>query len=53
MVVGDEYGDPATGWTAGDGSPFGGAGTKGAGGVFAAGYWGNTWEYDPRSGYTK
>ncbi|KAJ3196267.1 hypothetical protein HK101_009532 [Irineochytrium annulatum] len=41
MVVGDEYGDPATGWTAGDGSPYGGAGTKGGGGVFAAGYWNN------------
>ncbi|KAJ3314345.1 hypothetical protein HDU76_002435, partial [Blyttiomyces sp. JEL0837] len=53
MVVGDEYGDPATGWTAGDGSPFGGAGTKGGGGVFAAGYWNNNWEFDPRCGYTK
>ncbi|KAJ3218634.1 hypothetical protein HDU67_004687 [Dinochytrium kinnereticum] len=41
MVIGDEYGDPATGWTAGDGSPFGGAGTKGGGGIFAAGYWNN------------
>eukprot|EP00842_Homolaphlyctis_polyrhiza_P000096 jgi/Hompol1/1087/HPOL_002640-RA len=53
LVVGDEYGDPATGWTAGDGSPFGGGGTKGAGGVFAAGYWNNTWDYDNRCGYLK
>ncbi|KAI8619925.1 hypothetical protein BC830DRAFT_1101631 [Chytriomyces sp. MP71] len=53
LVVGDEYGDPATGWTAGDGNPFGGAGTKGSGGVFAAGYWSNVWEYDPRCGYLK
>ncbi|KAI8833518.1 hypothetical protein BJ741DRAFT_551218 [Chytriomyces cf. hyalinus JEL632] len=53
VVVGDEYGDPATGWTAGDGNPFGGAGTKGSGGVFAAGYWGNLWEYDSRCGYLK
>ncbi|KAJ3076034.1 hypothetical protein HDU98_005983 [Podochytrium sp. JEL0797] len=41
LVVGDEYGDPATGWTAGDGNPYGGAGTKGTGGIFAAGYWSN------------
>ncbi|KAK5668312.1 hypothetical protein QVD99_005343 [Batrachochytrium dendrobatidis] len=53
MIVGDEYGDAATGWTAGNGSPFGGAGTKGVGGVFAAGYWNNTWDYDDRCGYLK
>lgn len=53
LVVGDEYGDPATGWTAGEGSPFGGAGTKGAGGVFAAGFWNNTWDFDDRCGYLK
>ncbi|KAJ3100428.1 hypothetical protein HDU97_002215 [Phlyctochytrium planicorne] len=53
MVIGDEYGDPATGWTAGDGSPFGGAGTKGGGGIFAAGYWNNKWNFDTRCGYTK
>ncbi|KAJ3300309.1 hypothetical protein HK104_002128 [Borealophlyctis nickersoniae] len=53
IVVGDEYGDPATGWTARDGAPFGGAGTKGAGGVFAAGYWSNTWDFDARCGYLK
>ncbi|KNC98636.1 uncharacterized protein SPPG_06318 [Spizellomyces punctatus DAOM BR117] len=53
LVVGDEYGDPHTGWTARDGAPFGGAGTKGAGGVLAAGYWNNTWDWDPRCGYLK
>ncbi|KAI8812023.1 hypothetical protein BJ742DRAFT_794536 [Cladochytrium replicatum] len=53
MVVGDEYGDPSTGWTAGDGAPLGGAGTKGAGGVLAAGYWNNTWDFDSRCGYLK
>ncbi|KAJ3283781.1 hypothetical protein HDU79_008768 [Rhizoclosmatium sp. JEL0117] len=53
IVVGDEYGDPATGWTAGDGNPYGGAGTKGTGGIFAAGYWSNSWEFDPRCGYLK
>ncbi|KAJ3120897.1 hypothetical protein HK098_004132 [Nowakowskiella sp. JEL0407] len=53
MVFGDEYGDPSTGWTARDGAPYGGAGTKGAGGVYAAGYWNNTWEYDDRCGYLK
>ncbi|KAJ3377818.1 hypothetical protein HDU84_008182 [Entophlyctis sp. JEL0112] len=37
LVVGDEYGDPATGWTAGEGNPYGGGGTKGSGGIFAAG----------------
>ncbi|KAJ3406170.1 hypothetical protein HDV05_006128 [Chytridiales sp. JEL 0842] len=53
MVVGDEYGDAATGWTAGDGHPYNGAGTKGMGGVLAAGYWGNDWQFDSRCGYTK
>ncbi|KAI9333717.1 hypothetical protein BDR26DRAFT_868064 [Obelidium mucronatum] len=53
LVVGDEYGDPATGWTAGDGNPYGGAGTKGTGGIFAAGYWSNFWEFDSRCGYLK
>jgi hypothetical protein len=53
MVIGDEYGDPSTGWTAGDGHPYGGAGTKGMGGVLAAGYWGNDWNFDPRCGYAK
>ncbi|KAL2913539.1 hypothetical protein HK105_206999 [Polyrhizophydium stewartii] len=53
MVVGDEFGDASTGWTAGDGSPFGGGGTKGVGGVFAAGYWNNTWDFDYRCGYLK
>ncbi|KAH6585596.1 hypothetical protein BASA50_001204 [Batrachochytrium salamandrivorans] len=53
LIMGDEYGDAATGWTAGNGSPFGGAGTKGVGGVFAAGYWNNTWNYDNRCGYLK
>ncbi|KAI9202381.1 uncharacterized protein BJ171DRAFT_514823 [Polychytrium aggregatum] len=53
LVVGDEYGDPSTGWTAGSGNAYGGAGTKGTGGVFAAGYWNNMWEYDPRCGYLK
>ncbi|KAI9000181.1 hypothetical protein BC832DRAFT_562686 [Gaertneriomyces semiglobifer] len=53
LVVGDEYGDPQTGWAAGDGAPYGGAGTKGVGGVLAAGYWNNTWNWDPRCGYLK
>ncbi|KAJ3417002.1 hypothetical protein HDV05_007484 [Chytridiales sp. JEL 0842] len=53
LVVGNEYGDPATGWTAGDGHPSGGAGTKGLGGVLAAGFWGNDWNYDPNCGYLK
>lgn len=30
MIVGPEFGDPSSGWTAGDGSPHLGAGTKGA-----------------------
>ena len=37
FIVGKEFGDPTTGWTAGDGAPLGGAGTKGVGGVLAAG----------------
>ncbi|KAJ3034657.1 hypothetical protein HDV00_004796 [Rhizophlyctis rosea] len=53
IVLGEEYGDPSTGWTAGDGAPFGGAGTKGAGGVLAAGYWSNKWDFDARCGYLK
>ncbi|KAJ3053644.1 hypothetical protein HK097_003757 [Rhizophlyctis rosea] len=53
IVLGEEYGDPSTGWTAGDGAPFGGAGTKGAGGVLAAGYWSNHWDFDARCGYLK
>ncbi|KAI9104846.1 hypothetical protein DFS34DRAFT_219605 [Phlyctochytrium arcticum] len=53
LVVGDEYGDPQTGWTAADGAPFGGAGTKGVGGILAAGYWNNTWDWDSRCGYLK
>ncbi|KAJ3326374.1 hypothetical protein HDU76_012977 [Blyttiomyces sp. JEL0837] len=67
MVVGDEFGDPAAGWTAGDFSGVGGVveseneeewsgkivGTKGSGGVLAAGFWSNLWEFDHRCGYTK
>jgi hypothetical protein len=47
MVLGREYGDPSTGWTAR------GNQTKGIGAILAAGYWSNTWEYDERSGYLK
>ncbi|KAJ3273129.1 hypothetical protein HDV01_004768 [Terramyces sp. JEL0728] len=46
MIVGEEYGDPSSGWTA-----VGGAPTKGSGGILAAGYWNNTWEFDPSIGY--
>jgi hypothetical protein len=53
FVIGEEYGDPSTGWTADDGAPYGGAGTKGPGGILAAGYWNNTWDFDPRCGYLK
>ncbi|KAJ3322034.1 hypothetical protein HDV06_003635 [Boothiomyces sp. JEL0866] len=46
MIVGEEYGDPSSGWTAVGGSP-----TKGSGGILAAGFWNNTWEFDPSAGY--
>ncbi|KAI8905029.1 hypothetical protein EDD86DRAFT_212102 [Gorgonomyces haynaldii] len=48
MVVGNQYGDPATGWTGEHRKS-----TLGAGGVLAAGFWNNTWEFDDRSGYVK
>jgi hypothetical protein len=51
MIVGEEYGDSKSGWTAGNGAPFSGGGTKGAGGILAAGYWSNLWEYDSECGY--
>ena len=51
LIVGREYGDPATGWTANLESTK--IATKGAGGILAAGYWNNTWEYDHRCGYLK
>lgn len=44
LIVGDPYGDPATGWT----------GThQREGGILAAGFWSNLWEYDAVSGYLK
>ena len=46
MVVGSQFGDPATGWTA-TGNTFG------IGGILAAGYWNNTWEFSDKSGYLK
>ncbi len=45
LILGPEYGDPSTGWTAGSET------TKGAGGILAAGYWNNEWEFDQRCGY--
>lgn len=47
LVVGEEYGDPHSGWTGN------GKGTKGVGGILAAGYWNNSWSFDPRCGYLK
>ena len=46
MVVGPEFGDPVTGWTGNQGIA-----TKGAGGIMAAGFWSNFWEFDDRCGY--
>ncbi|KAJ3388598.1 hypothetical protein HDU92_001416 [Lobulomyces angularis] len=50
LVFGEEYGDPSTGWTAPGKKKIA---TKGSGGILAAGYWSNHWEYDDRCGYLK
>ena len=47
IVFGENYGDPYTGWTAGADESIG------MGGILAAGYWNNTWNYDSSSGYLK
>lgn len=44
IVVGDPYGDPATGWTGSESRE---------GGILATGFWNNTWEFDISSGYLK
>jgi hypothetical protein len=48
MIIGPQFGDPASGWTSSEGIQ-----TKGAGGILATGYWGNEWEFDSSSGYLK
>jgi hypothetical protein len=47
-IVGNEYGDPSTGWTAQKYLK-----TKGSGGILASGYWDNMWQYSNSSGYLK
>jgi hypothetical protein len=44
LVVGDPYGDPASGWTGSQSHE---------GGILATGFWNNTWDYDAASGYLK
>ncbi len=53
MVVGEDFGDSHTGWNTGHGGDYWGAGTKGTGGIYAAGFWNNTWDFDARCGYVK
>ena len=53
MVIGEDFGDPHTGWSTGKGGDYWGAGTKGSGGIYAAGFWNNTWDFDSRCGYVK